>query len=157
MCLCGNVCVCVSAVPGSTQGFRLAGAELSRLDLGAGTLSNRISRRNCTNGPIFVEVWPFFFLQLMLLFKIGAREIVQANLCNYVPGFLCCVPLVPVRMRPDVATPTPETFLVHTRRSPFAPPTFGRARAPRPNIPGYTRTWGGVRDPVPPRRSLRTA
>lgn len=53
--------MCVSAVPGSTQeGFRLAGAELSRLDLGAGTLSNRISRRNCTNGPIIVEVWPFF-------------------------------------------------------------------------------------------------
>lgn len=53
------------------------------------------------------------------------------------------VPLVLVRMRPDVATPTTETFSVHTHWSPFAPLTIGRACAPRPNNPVYTRTKGG--------------
>lgn len=91
----------------------------------------------------------------MLLFKIGAREIVKANLCNYVPGFLCCVPLVPVRMRPDVATPTPES-------EPVCPAYFRartRSEAQHPRLhqnvgwrsrPGTTETKppGGLERPA---------
>lgn len=78
----------------------------------------------------------------MLLFKIDAREIVKANLCNLCAWLPTLRATCPSAHAPRCRDAYHRDLQRAHALEPVCPLTIGRACAPRPNNPVYTRTVG---------------